>query len=302
MNFQSFYWEGAPVPAAEHSTLEELEDTESPVSRQKAALVHLLGSDSVVTRGIALDFYSLSNANLRHGDEPMIDAEVDAAARACALRELAAPPYDRVEASARPRRGANHASALRTLWFNADPADAPLVARVLLENQDDRVLAQGVGAAEPIPRGEPAHPALVDALSQLVRRHSLEPSTRAGSDRCDRRLGGRGGGAAAHRSGARPRARGVRRSGARPARARPRTPPAARRTSRSGVAHQRIPAVRRSRSAPTARGGVGRREDGRQTTSCRGAAGSPADSKVALAITNATSPVSSRMRCADDNA
>jgi hypothetical protein len=176
MNVQSFYWEGAAVPAEERSILEELESTETPVSGRKLALVHLLGSGSVVTRGIALDFYSMSNANLRHGDEPMIDTEVDAAARACALCELAAPPYESAEASARPKRGANHASALHALGFNADPADAPLVARVLLENQDDRVLAPGVGAAEPILRGEPAHPALVDALLQIVRRRSLEPS------------------------------------------------------------------------------------------------------------------------------
>jgi hypothetical protein len=181
MNFQSFYWEGAAVPAEERGTFEKLEGTEQPVSAQKAALVHLLGSDSVVARGIALDFYSMSNANLRHGDEPMIDAAIDAAARACALRELAEPPYDRTEVSAQPRRGANHASALHALGFNADPADAPLVARVLLENQEDRVLAQGVGAAEPILRGEPAHPALVDALLQLVRRRNLKPSTRAGA-------------------------------------------------------------------------------------------------------------------------
>lgn len=181
MKFQSFYWEGAVVPAEERSAIEVLEDAARPVSEQKAALVRLLGSDSAVARGIALDFYSLSNANLRHGNEPMVDAEIDAAARACALRELAEPPYERAEASARPRRGANHASALHTLSFNADPADAPLVARVLLENQDDRVLAEGVGAAEPVLRGEPAHLALVDALLQLVRQRSVEPSTRAGA-------------------------------------------------------------------------------------------------------------------------
>jgi hypothetical protein len=181
MQFQSFYWEGAAVPDEEHSAIERLEGAESPVSERTAALVHLLGSDSVVARGIALDFYCLSNANLRHGNEPMIDATVDAAARACALRELADPPYERTEANAQPKRGANHASALHALGFNADPADAPLVARALLHNQDDRVLAQGVGAAEPILRGEPAHPALIDALLQLVHRRSLEPSTRAGA-------------------------------------------------------------------------------------------------------------------------
>lgn len=181
MKFQSFYWEGAAVPTEERSAIERLEDAGLPASQQKAALMHLLDSGSTVARGIALDFYSLSNANLRHGSDPMIDTVIDAAARACALRELAEPPYERAEANARPRRGANHASALHALSFNADPADAPLVARVLLENQDDRVLAQGVGAAEPVLRGEPAHPALVDALLQLVRRRSVEPSTRAGA-------------------------------------------------------------------------------------------------------------------------
>ncbi|HEX7841732.1 MAG TPA: hypothetical protein VF469_29885 [Kofleriaceae bacterium] len=181
MRFQSFYWEGADVPAEERSTVERLEDTDRPVTERKAALLHLLETDSVIARSIALDFYSLSNANLRHGNEPMIDAAIDAAVRACALRELAEPPYQRAEANANPRRGANHASALHALGFNADPADAALVARILLENQDDRVLSQGVGTAEPVLRGGPAHPALVDALLLLARRPSLEPSTRAGA-------------------------------------------------------------------------------------------------------------------------
>jgi hypothetical protein len=181
MRFQSFYWEGATVAEDERGVVERLEDTGRPAPERRAALIQLLGSSSTVARGIALDFYSLSNANLRHGNEPMIDAAVDAAARACALRELAAPPYERTEAKARPRRGANHASALHALGFNADPADASLVARVLLENQDERVLAQGVGAAEPILRGEPAHPALMDALLLLAHRPDVEPSTRAGA-------------------------------------------------------------------------------------------------------------------------
>jgi hypothetical protein len=177
MQVQSFHWEGAIVPDEERSALEQLHDSRRSVNERKAALVHLLGSRSVVARGIALDFYSISNANLRHGNEPMIDDAIDAAARACALRELATPPYEQPEEGARPRRGANHASALHVLWFNADHSDAPLLARVLTANADERVLQEGTSAAEPVLRGERAHPALVEALLRIANRDDLAPRT-----------------------------------------------------------------------------------------------------------------------------
>jgi hypothetical protein len=178
MSFLSFYWEGVTLPPDEHSIVDTLGDPEVPVAERKLALLRLLESKNTIVRGIALDHYSMSNASLRQGTAPMLDQAIDTAARACALRELAQPPYERAEANAKPKRGANHASALHALWFNADPSDAPLIARVLVENQDDRVLAPGVGAAEPVLRGEPAHPALVDALLHIVNRRDIDPRVR----------------------------------------------------------------------------------------------------------------------------
>jgi hypothetical protein len=179
MSFQSFYWQGATIPIEELSNVERLGDPDVSASECKAALMHLLGSSSSVARGIALDYYSFANASGRQGHDPLVDdVAIDAAARACALRELSQPPYERIEANAKPKCGANHASALRALWFNADPADAALVARALLENKDERVLETGVGAAEPVLRGEPAHPALFDALLRIANRGDIDPRIR----------------------------------------------------------------------------------------------------------------------------
>ncbi|HWO22822.1 MAG TPA: hypothetical protein VNO30_28880 [Kofleriaceae bacterium] len=111
----------------------------------------------------------------------MIDLAIRRAVREAALRELEAAPYERTEPNANPRRGANHGSALAALSHNADPGDAPLLVRVLRENDDPRVLHEGVGAAEPVLRGEPAHPELVEVLAQLASRRDVEPGTRAGA-------------------------------------------------------------------------------------------------------------------------
>lgn len=179
MNLPSFYWQGATVPVEERGNIDRLGDPDAPASERKEALMRLLGSGNTVARGIALDYYSLANGSGRQGHDPVLDdAAIDAAARACALRELSQPPYARSEANAKPRWGANHASALHVLWFNADPADAALVAGVLRENQDERVLEAGVGAAEPVLRGEPAHPALFDALLGIVNRGDIDPRIR----------------------------------------------------------------------------------------------------------------------------
>jgi hypothetical protein len=100
MQLQSYYWKGATVAAADREAMGRLFDIRLPVDQRREALAALLSSDSVVARGIALDFYCISNANLRFGDEPMIDDTIDAAVRASAIRELERPPYERTEAEA----------------------------------------------------------------------------------------------------------------------------------------------------------------------------------------------------------
>jgi hypothetical protein len=179
MQFDSFYWKGAEVPPGDRLLLEQLEDERRSVDQRRAALVRMLASDSVAVRGIALDFYCLCNANLRHGPEPMIDDAVEDDVRAAAVRELERPPYVRTESAARPQRGANHASALAALSNVADPADASMLARVLRENDDELVLDEGVRTAESVLRGEPAHRDLVDVLRDIACRPDLAPTTRA---------------------------------------------------------------------------------------------------------------------------
>lgn len=181
MQLQSYYWNGATVPAADREAMDRLFNVGLPTGQRKEALVKLLRSDSVVARGIALDFYCISNANLRFGNEPMIDDTIDVAVREAALRELERPPYERTETEANPRRGANHASALGALSHNADPADASLLARVLRENDDEQVLQEGVNAAEPVLRGEPAHTDLIAVLLDISRRHRLNQTIRSGA-------------------------------------------------------------------------------------------------------------------------
>ena len=104
MQLESYYWKGATVAAGDREAMGRLFDIRLPGDQRKAALATLLTSDSVVARGIALDFYCISNANLRFGDEPMIDDTIDVAVRAAAIRELERPPYERTEAEASPRR------------------------------------------------------------------------------------------------------------------------------------------------------------------------------------------------------
>ena len=128
------------------------------------------------------------SVRLRDTTPRTIDSAIDAAARACALRELANPPHERTEANARPRRGANHASALHALWFNADPGDAPMLARVLNENVDEYLQRVPTGA-EPVLRGEPAHPALIEALASW--RSAAQPTRTSNLRICVRRAGRR---------------------------------------------------------------------------------------------------------------
>lgn len=179
MSFESFYWRVAGLSLADRDELAQLEDERLSIEQRKATLIRMLHSASVALRGIALDFYCLANANLRHGPEPMIDDAVEDAVRASALGELERPPYESTGSTARPRRGANHASALAALANNADPADASVLARVLRENDEESVLHEGVRAAHSVLRGEPAHPELMSILLDIARRAGLDATIRA---------------------------------------------------------------------------------------------------------------------------
>lgn len=179
MQFKSFYWQAAEVPPADHALLEQLEDQRLPADQRKATLIQLLGSDREAVRGIALDFYCLSNADLRHGPAPIIDDAVDDAVRVAALRELDRPPYVRHEPDARPKRGANHASALAALANNAAYDDAALIARVLRANEDELVVREGVQAAETVLNGEPGQADLVSVLLEIARATRWDPAIRA---------------------------------------------------------------------------------------------------------------------------
>jgi hypothetical protein len=179
VKFESFYWRAAEVQPADHALLEQLEDQRLSAAQRKAALIRLLASDSEAARGIALDFYCLSNADLRHGPEPIIDNDVEDAVRRTALSELGRPPYVCPEPNARPKRGANHASALAALANNADPGDAPLVARALRDNDDELVILEGVRAAETVLHGEAGHPDLVSVLLEIARATNRDATIRA---------------------------------------------------------------------------------------------------------------------------
>lgn len=177
--FKSFYWKGEELPPDDRLLLEQLEGETFSVAQPRTALIRMLRSDSVVTRGIALDFYCMHIANARYGVEPMIDDAVEEAVRAAAIRELGQPPYVRTDATARPLRGANYASALAALANNGDPADASLLARVLREDNDQLVIQEGVRAAQSVLRDEPPHPELGAVLREIIGRSDLDPEIRA---------------------------------------------------------------------------------------------------------------------------
>lgn len=178
MQFFTYFWDGAVVEPSDRDAVEALAGHDLPVAERRAALHRLLASPSVVARGIGMDYASRRRADMRHGDVPLIDETVSYAVRQVALRELAAPPVERVELGDRSWSGANHASALFALWSGADPSDATLVARVLGATDEPRVLEPGVGAAEPILRGH-RHRELVEVLERIVNRRSVTSSTRA---------------------------------------------------------------------------------------------------------------------------
>lgn len=182
MESLSLFWKGALVPEPERAILLRLHDNALSVAQHKEALVRLLESDNVIARGVALDYYSMAQADLRHGNEPVVDDVVDAAARACALRELAAQPYERAESEAQLQHGANHASALHAMWHNAAADDAPLLARVLGESSEEAVLQEGVKVAHAVLYREPvAHAGLVEVLVHLARQRGLDSEIRAGA-------------------------------------------------------------------------------------------------------------------------
>jgi hypothetical protein len=178
MSFPSRYWADAAIPADDVAALAQLFDPAAPEAARHATLDRLLAAASPATRGIALDFFSVSAASRRHGRVPVVDDAIAVAVRACALRELAAPPTDPEDPSHPPFRGANHASALHALWFKARASDAYIVASILADHPAPAVVAAAVALAEPVLRGEPAHPALIDALWRVVDQHDLPPRIR----------------------------------------------------------------------------------------------------------------------------
>src|SRR6266545_5990494 len=120
MSPYSYFWNGAMLSDRDQTSLERLEDGSLGIADRRAALLALLGSDSPVARGTAMDRFNQSVAHLRQGAEPLVDdEEIRRAVRACALHELQAPPYERLDENASPRRGANHASALNVLCQGA---------------------------------------------------------------------------------------------------------------------------------------------------------------------------------------
>jgi hypothetical protein len=179
MDSLSLYWKGAPVPEDDRHAVEQLHDARLPVEQRKAALLGLLASDDVVSRGLALDFCSLLQANRRQGSTPILDDTIDEAVRTCALRELEAPPHERTDPAASLRRGANHASALHALWNNTAAEDAPLLARIFAEHEDEVVLGEATKVAQAALYAEPVvHPDLLAALVRTARRRDLAPEIR----------------------------------------------------------------------------------------------------------------------------
>lgn len=178
MPFNPEQWEGAEVLDEEMVRLERLHDNALSLEERKVVLVELLDAASPAARGLAFDFYSLTCANLRHGDNPMIDPSINATFHTAALRELANAPSEAGESGRRPRPGANHVSALNALRFTAVAADAEPIARVLGEEADEHVLEFGLWPAVHALRDAPAHAGLVSALLRIVRRPDLAPRTR----------------------------------------------------------------------------------------------------------------------------
>lgn len=186
MQLRSLYWKDAVLSDDDRRSVDTLFSAQLPAVERREALAHLLTSGAAASRGIGLDFFRMRQADARYGSASLIDSDIETLVRKCAIRELQAPPCVRIEPTAKPRRGANHASALAALAYVSEPSDADLVVRVMLENDDEDVLREGVLAADPILHGAPAHRALFDVLLKLSRRDDVDPEIRGESIRAIR--------------------------------------------------------------------------------------------------------------------
>lgn len=182
MRFHSFFWDGASLSPELERAVDTLNRGRAPSAERQRLLRELLDSDTVAARGIALDHYSLAQAEARQGDvdREFLDAVGDAV-RECARRELASPPYHRLDGG-EPQRGANHASAFYAMWHLATAADAQRLADALLANDDPAVLEYGLTAAETaLFHAEAGAPYLAAVLHRLATSSSLTPELRAGA-------------------------------------------------------------------------------------------------------------------------
>lgn len=180
MPFHSFFWAGAELPAHVQELVDRIVHGAGSEAARRATLSALLASDSVAARGIALDHYSSLQAQARHGsvNDDLLDA-IGPEVRACALRELAAPPHIRSEPSASPARGANHASAFYALWHLATPEDGEAIASAMAVNDDPTVLEYALGAATKATLGAASvAPRLAEALHSVMTSPSLSLALR----------------------------------------------------------------------------------------------------------------------------
>jgi hypothetical protein len=177
------FWNDVPLSPQDEAQFDRVENVALPIAERRRALHSMVTSVDSVARCVAMDLFTRASADLRHGNQPLVeDGELEAAMRDAAVRELLAPPYLRRDAHATIPRGANHASAFAVVSKDARSEDAVALARALSANADPQVLLEAVKAAEPVLRGEPvAEPELLVALRALWARTDLPEDVRTGA-------------------------------------------------------------------------------------------------------------------------
>src|SRR5262245_25576920 len=101
MEFDSQFWSGEGLPVLAYELLRRFNDGSLPTNERADALKEMLVHETTPVRGVALDNFSLHNAQRRHGARPLADA-LEPAVRDCAMRELASAPYERTAPNAKP--------------------------------------------------------------------------------------------------------------------------------------------------------------------------------------------------------
>lgn len=177
------FWNDVPLSHQDEALYRLVADVALPVAERRRALHSMIASPDPVARCVAMDLFTRASANLRHGNQPLVeDDDLEAAVRDAAVGELLAPPYLRRDVHATIHRGANHASALAVVSNDARSGDATALAHALVANDDPQVLLEAVKAAEPVLRGEPvAEPELLVALRALWARTDLPEDVRTGA-------------------------------------------------------------------------------------------------------------------------